>query len=94
MHFLHKVRPYRVAQSDERDPLLKSQLVAKLQKAWDHHYIGPGRVTVLTAFFVVKKSDTDVGHVYDRSVSGFNEGIWMPRFTLPTILSHLRQVEA
>jgi hypothetical protein len=32
--------------------------------------------------------------VYDGSVSGLNDCIWLPRFVLPTIQTHLRQVEA
>ena len=51
-------------------------------------------VTSLTSFFVVKKSESDVRPVYEGSVSGLNESIWMPLFALPTISSHLRQVEA
>jgi hypothetical protein len=31
--------------------------------------------------------------VYDASVSGLNDGIWVPRFPLPTIRTHLRAVE-
>jgi hypothetical protein len=31
--------------------------------------------------------------VYDASVSGLNDIIWVPRFPLPTIRTHLRSVE-
>jgi hypothetical protein len=31
--------------------------------------------------------------VYDASVSGLNDSIWVPRFPLPTIRTHLRAVE-
>jgi hypothetical protein len=31
--------------------------------------------------------------VYDASVSGLNDSIWVPRFPLPTIQTHLRAVE-
>jgi hypothetical protein len=31
--------------------------------------------------------------VYDASVSGLNDAIWVPRFPLPTIQTHLRAVE-
>jgi hypothetical protein len=78
---------------DEKDPVTKAQLVTKLQKARDRRYIAAGQVDLLTAFFAVKKGD-DVRPVYDGSVSGLNKSIWMPRFVLPTIQSHLRQVEA
>ena len=49
---------------------------------------------MLTAFFGVKKSETDVRPVYDGSDSGLNESIWMPRFALPMIQTHVRQVKA
>jgi hypothetical protein len=32
--------------------------------------------------------------VYDGSVSGLNDAMWMPRFALPTLSTHLRSVEA
>ena len=83
-----------MAQGDEKDPVMKAQLIEKLQKARDRRYIGPGVVTSLTSFFGVGKSEPDVRPVYDGSVSGLNESIWMPRFALPTISSRLRQVEA
>jgi hypothetical protein len=54
-------------------------------------YIAGGRVDSLTAFFAVKKGDDDVRPVYDGSISGLNDSIWMPRFVLPTIQTHLRQ---
>ena len=31
--------------------------------------------------------------VYDGSVSGLNDSIWMPRFVLPSLNMHLRSVE-
>jgi hypothetical protein len=51
-------------------------------------------VVSLTAFFGVKKGEDDVWPVYDGSISGLNDCIWMPRFVLPAIQTHLRQVEA
>jgi hypothetical protein len=94
VHFLQEMKPYRVPQGDEKDLGMKAQLVEKLQKARDRRYIAPGKVVSLTAFFGVKKGENDVRPVYDGSVSGLNDCIWMPRFVLPTIQSHLRQVEA
>jgi hypothetical protein len=88
------MKPYRVPQGDEKDPVMKKQLIEKLQKARDRRYIAPGKVISLTAFFGVKKGEDDVRPVYDGSVSGLNDCIWMPRFVLPTIQTHLRQVEA
>jgi hypothetical protein len=76
--FLHTMLPYRIPQGDEKDPATKTQLIAKLQKARDWRYIAGGRVDSLTAFFAVKKGDDDVRPVYDGSISGLNDSIWMP----------------
>jgi hypothetical protein len=88
------MKQHRVPQGDEKDAVMKKQLIEKIQKARDRRYIGPGKVVSLTAFFGVKKGDDDVRPVYDGSISGLNDCIWMPRFVLPTIQTHLRQVEA
>jgi hypothetical protein len=53
----------------------------------------PGFVTSLTAFFSVPKGEEDVRIVHDGTVSGLNDYIWVPRFLLPTIESHLRAVD-
>jgi hypothetical protein len=94
VHFLQPMRLYQVSQADEKDLKMKAQLIEKLQKARDRRYISPGRVVSLTAFFGVKKGEDNVRPVYDGSVSGLNDCIWMPRFVLPTIQTHLCQVES
>jgi hypothetical protein len=50
-------------------------------------------VASLTAFFEVEKGDDDIRLVYDGSVIGLNLSIWVPRFFLPTIQTHLRAVD-
>jgi hypothetical protein len=47
----------------------------------------------LTAFFEVEKGDDDIRLVYDGLVSGLNMSIWVPRFFLPTIWTHLCAVD-
>jgi hypothetical protein len=48
----------------------------------------------LTAFFSVPKGMIDdIRIVYDGSISGFNDVLWVPRFMLPTMQTHLRAVE-
>ena len=47
----------------------------------------------LTAFFPVEKGDDDIRMVYDGSVNGLNDAMWVPRFVLPKINTHLRAVE-
>jgi hypothetical protein len=43
---------------------------------------------------VVLKGEDDIRMVYDGSVSGLNDSMWIPGFALPTINTHLRAVEA
>jgi hypothetical protein len=85
---------YLKPQRDEKDPPVKRQVTAKLAKARERCYIGPGQVVSLTSFFGVPKGEDDIRMVYDGSVSGLNDAIWVPGFTLPTVLTHLRAVEA
>jgi hypothetical protein len=91
---LQTMHPYCVLQGDEKDPVTKAQLVSKLQKGRDRWYIAAGQVDLLTAFFDGKKGDDDGRPVYDSSVSRLNDSIWMPQFVLPTIQTHICQVEA
>ena len=84
---------YRQAQKDERDKGVKQLVIKKLNHARERKYIGPGTVRSLMSFFSVSKGDDDIRMVYDASKSGLNETIWIPRFPLPTIATHLRAVE-
>jgi hypothetical protein len=47
----------------------------------------------LKSFFSVPKGDDNVRMVYNGSESGLNDAIWVPRFILPTMETHLRGVE-
>ena len=53
VHFLHKMKPYKVTQGDEKDTRMKSQVIEKLEKVRKRLYIGPGRVESLTSFLAV-----------------------------------------
>jgi hypothetical protein len=72
---------------------MKLQVIKKLLKARERGYIAPGMIESLTAFFAVPKGDDDIRLVYDGSVSGLNLSIWVPRFFLPTLKTHLRAVD-
>jgi hypothetical protein len=48
----------------------------------------------LISFFAVPKGEDDVRMVYDGTKSGLNDCIWVPRFPLPTVGTHLRAVES
>jgi hypothetical protein len=65
----------------------------KLDKVRKRRYIAPGFVFSLTSFFAVPKGSDDIRMVYDASISELNDSIWVPRFPLPTIRTHLRAVE-
>ena len=52
-----------------------------------------GIVKSLTAFFEVKKGETDIRMVYDGTESGLNDQLWAPWFPLPTVETLLRSVD-
>jgi hypothetical protein len=52
-----------------------------------------GFLTSLTSFFEVPKGEDDIRMVCNASVSGLNDSIWVPRFPLPTIQTHLQSVQ-
>jgi hypothetical protein len=92
VHFKATPPCYFKPQKNELDPHIKQQMTEKLNHARERGYIGPGVVKSLTSFFAVPKGPDDVRNVYDASVSGLNDVIWVPRFPLPTIATHLRAV--
>jgi hypothetical protein len=94
VHFQHEPPQYQVPQIDTTDPHIQVKVKKKLTKVRECCYIAPGFVISLTAFFHVPKGEDDIRMVYDGSVSGLNDAMWMPRFVLPTLNTHLRSVEA
>ena len=93
VHFQKPPPRYQRAQRDVLDPKIKEKVIEKLEKVRARRYIAPGYVVSLTAFFQVPKGDDDIRMVYDGTVSGLNDSIWVPRFALPTVNTHLRAVE-
>jgi hypothetical protein len=93
VHFKDTPPRYRVGQRDMSDESMKLLVIKKLLKARKRGYIAPGMVESLTAFFAVPKGEDDIRLVYDGSVSGLNLSIWVPRFYLPTLETHLRSVD-
>jgi hypothetical protein len=81
-------------QQGTKDEVLKSQVCDKIRKIRNQCYLRPGRISSLTTFFPVPKGEFDmICMVYDGSASGLNYAMWVPRFPLPTIQTHLRAVE-
>jgi hypothetical protein len=95
MHLQHNPPRDWAPQRDAKDPETKAKVIGKLTKVRLRRYIGPGFVVALTAFFHVPKGEDDLHLLYDGScVSSLNDAMWMPRFVLPTLNTHLRSVEA
>jgi hypothetical protein len=46
----------------------------------------------LTSFFAVQKGLLDIRMVYNGTISGLNDAVWVPRFWLPTVHTFLRMV--
>jgi hypothetical protein len=93
VHFHRDFEAYLVRQPDEHDPVTKGKQATKLGKVILRQYIClVDGVPSYTSYFSVPKAD-DIRMVYDASKSGLNATIWVPRFPLPTIQTHLRAVE-
>jgi hypothetical protein len=65
----------------------------RLKKVRKRGYIAPGLVELLTASFAISEGENGIRLVYDESIGGLNLSIWVPRFFLPLIHTHLRAVE-
>jgi hypothetical protein len=93
VHFQDEAPRYRRAQHNCKNPTKMVQVKKKLNKLLEPRYIAPGYVVSLTSFFPVQKGENDIRMVYDGSVIGLNDVMWVPRFVLPTLNTHLRAVE-
>jgi hypothetical protein len=92
-HFQGDLPQYKRAQRDSKDPVEKGLVIQKLKKVRERRYIAGGYVVSLTSFFPVEKGDDDIRMVYDGSLSGLSDAMWVPRFVLPTINTHLQAIE-
>mmetsp|Transcript_7983 Transcript_7983/g.19280 ORF Transcript_7983/g.19280 Transcript_7983/m.19280 type:complete len:1317 (-) Transcript_7983:1541-5491(-) len=88
-----KVPSYKVAQRGEQDEKIREAIKKKLNKVRARRYITKDFVVSLTSFFAVPKGEHDIRMVYDGTKSGLNDAMWVPRFALPTIDTHLRSIE-
>jgi hypothetical protein len=93
MLLVSKASLHRKPQRDASNGTAWERMKAKLEKVRKRRYIGEAFIRSLTSFFVVPKGIDDIQMVYDGTVSGLNESIWVPRFVLPTIETHLRGVD-
>ena len=94
VHINSTAKPkYTSPQRRESDSTLREQIKKKLEKVRARRYIAGGFVSSLTSFFAVQKGESDIHMVYDGTKSGLNDSMWVPRFALPTIDTHLRSIE-
>jgi hypothetical protein len=92
--FFRAAKPkFRKPQRDATNVTTRERMRKKLEKVRNRRYIGEAFVRSLTSFFAVPKGPDDIRMVYDSTVSGLNDSIWVPRFVLPTIETHLQGVD-
>lgn len=85
-----KLKPWFRAQPRERDGSKRVLIATKINVIRIRRYITHGNIESCISYFDVPKAITDVRMVYDGTKSGLNDTLWVPRFTLPTVESHLR----
>ena len=66
----------------------------KISKVRRLLYVAPAKVTSEIDVFCVPKGLDDIRLVYNGTSCGLNKILWAPWFSLPTITSHLRSIEA
>jgi hypothetical protein len=93
VHFRGQKPTYRKPQRDANDGVTSDRMRKKLSAVKERRYIRPGFVKSLTSYFLVPKGEEDMHMVYDGTVSGLNDCIWVPCFLLPTMNTHLRGVD-
>ena len=80
----------KVLQSKIQNQDTLEKIRSKVSSVREKRYIKNGFVKSLIKFFGVPKGDDDVRVVYDGTASGFNDLIWVPSFSLPTVETLLR----
>lgn len=93
VHFIRAKPTTMKKQRQENDEVVRERIRKKVQKVLERQYLGYGPVESLISFFSVPKGKDDIRVVYNGTSSGLNEAIWVPRFPLPTMQRHLRQVD-
>jgi hypothetical protein len=93
VHFRGEAPRYRKPQRNASDGLTRERMRAKLETVRAKRYITAAFVMSLPSFFSVPKGGDDIRMVYNGTESGLNDSIWVPRFILPTLETHLRAVD-
>ena len=79
-------------QRKEKDPSVSLKLAKNISKLVSRGYIMEGVILALTSFFAVPKGIDDIHMVFDATVSGLNNSLCDPNFTLPSMGSFLMMV--
>ena len=92
-HFLTGELPrFTEAQRKPATPKIHALVRRKVNKVRQRLYISPGNVRSLTHMFDVDKPPDDIRMVYDGTVSGINEALDSPHFSLPVVANTLRSL--
>ncbi len=86
---------YQVPQPKVRTEEDLELLRKKILKVRERGYIGRlpwGEPLSLLPYFYIPKGTDDIRVVYNGTVCGLNEIIWVPTFALPTVAMHLRSI--
>lgn len=84
---------YTEKQPPERDPKVAKQVLEKLASVVMKGYVAWNpEIKSYMHYFSVPKGLDDIRMVYDLSKSGLNLCLWVPRFPLPNVETHLRAV--
>ena len=81
-----------IPQRRDKDPSISLKVVNNMRKLVSRGYITEGLILILTSFFAVPKVKYDIHMVFDATVSGINNYICAPNFTLPSMGSLLMMV--
>jgi hypothetical protein len=77
--FYRAAKPkFRKPQRDATNVTKRERMRKKSEKVRNRRYIGEAFVRSLISFFVVPKGLDDIRMVYDGTVSGLNDSIWVP----------------
>lgn len=83
---------YTEKQPPEKDPKVAKKVLGKLAVVMKGYVVWNPNIKSYTHYFLVPKGLEDICMVYNLSKSGLNLCLWVPRFPLPHLDTHLRVV--
>jgi hypothetical protein len=79
---MQDVKPWFRSQPKEPDKIKRGVIAKKHKVIRAKGYVVAGKIESCVSYFDVPKAITDRRMVYDRTASGLNDTLWVPRFTL------------